>query len=93
MKLKNVILTDGRIVSYDFNDTNLVINFEDYSNNLLVLIFFDVSDLMDNECTTYEVMDRKIAKSKECNSMQFLDDDSEVLLSFKYKNVEVTFKE
>jgi hypothetical protein len=87
LKLKNLILRDGRIEYYVFFEGKIELKFFDYSNNYFLLIFENVSEIEENGSIGFSISDYKAYIKNEKSHFEIFDDDHKLMLKIIYKDL------
>lgn len=90
-RLKDVIFTDGKILSFDNNKDILKIIFRDYANSELEITFYDVSSIHTSEDMYFETADYKLVDNVEDKILTLLDDENRTVFSVRFKESSVNF--
>lgn len=93
MKLEDLIFTDGLIISYEEVFNTLRLNFSDYSDNLIEILFLGASDYKDFGFSGRTIEDYKINKKRNKTVLELFDDEENYIFQVSFENYKIMFVE
>lgn len=75
MNINDIIFTDGQIISYKTEDDELLLDFLDYENDILKIIFQGNIQFEDNDGVGVEFADYSLSRNNKQYELFLLDDE------------------
>ena len=91
MKLNDLIFSDGKILSYEQIDTDVLVIFKDYRGTKLEIYFHNISELFNNDGVGYSIDQEKITRSGNKQKIELIDDELDIMFSLNFDKVDISF--
>ncbi|HRH43190.1 MAG TPA: hypothetical protein PKY82_16280 [Pyrinomonadaceae bacterium] len=79
MRIEEIIFTDGQIISYQQQNDSLVIEFLDYTNQKVKIVFQGSIQFEDNKGVRVEFADYYLSKNNNQRELSLLDDEENII--------------
>lgn len=85
MSLKEIIFTNGQINCYQKEDKQLLVDFIDYQNRKIKILFQGVISFKDHNCLKTEFADYKISADNDLQKLILMDDERSILFEVVFE--------
>lgn len=86
MNLKELIFTDGQVVSYEHAGDRLTVNFRDYADDLVYIYFFGVTSFQDCDCLGFSLAGHNLNQHAGRQYLELFDDESIVVFLVEFES-------
>lgn len=92
MDIKEIIFTDGQIISYQIENDNLIFNFLNYANERVKIIFQGNINFEDNEIVGAEFADYNLSNKNNQQELLLLDDTKNIKFKIVFDKASYQFE-